>query len=63
MDLIDYSNIAYNNNTYILTVIDYYLQYAQALPLKNKSLFSVSNRLSLIIKENHILYQIMVRNL
>ena len=52
-DLIDKSFLSkYNNNyKFILTVIDIFLKYAWAIPLKNKSGLSITNGFKTILSE------------
>ena len=52
-DLIDKSSLSkYNNNyKFILTVIDIFTKYAWAIPLKNKSGFSITNGFKTILSE------------
>ena len=53
-DLIDKSSLSkYNNNyKFILTVIDIFTKYAWAIPLKNKSGFSITNGYKIVLSEH-----------
>ena len=52
-DLIDKSFLSKNNNNYkfILTVIDVFTKYSWAIPLKNKSGLSITNRFKTTLSE------------
>ena len=53
-DLIDKSSLSkYNNNyKFILTVIDIFTKYAWAVPLKNKSVLSITNGFKIVLTES-----------
>ena len=53
-DLIDKSSLSkYNNNyKFISTVIDIFTKYAWAIPLKNKSGFSITNGFKIVLGDN-----------
>ena len=53
-DLIDKSTLSnYNNNyKFILTVIDLFLKYAWAIPIKNKSGLSITNGFKIVLSEH-----------
>ena len=53
-DLIDKSSLSKYNNYYkfILTVIDIFTKYAWAIPLKNKSGFSITNGFKIVLCEH-----------
>ena len=53
-DLIDKSSLIKYNNNYksILTVIDIFTNYAWAIPLKNKSVLSITNGFKIVFSEH-----------
>ena len=53
-DLIDKSSLSKYNNNYkiILIVIDIFTKYAWAIPLKNKSGLSITNRFKIVLGES-----------